>query len=699
MSISGFLFDKLPNVALICTASMFVYGCSTPPKDLGFSPIRIYSSADGAVTSPEKENTRQVESDDPAETKRVEYIEGTGQFVAAATVSTGVQASADGGVSLAFKNTDIRVILKAVLADQLGISYSLDPRVQGSASLETSGAIPKDALRISLEALLRTKGYALVPSSEGYIVLPFSEAPANVNAIKHGSSVSAELPGFSVHVVSLKYTRPSELRRLLDPLSPSGGILLGDDARGILILAGTSQEVSSMMHAIETFDVDRMKGMSFGLYRLNYVDPEQIIAELTEVFQSGDQSSISPVQFIPVPRINKLIAVAPNRELLRSVERWVEKLDLGESAPGRRIYIYQVKNGRAADLAGTLNAILGTAEAGVVPNVVNAVTRSSSSRRAIRANASSSAEGAARSTLGDSGVRIVPSRENNSLVIMAAPSEFATIEAAIKKIDLAPKQVLVEVTLADVTLTDELRYGLKWHFEFGDNTVAFGSVDESEAAQDANFSWSHNNLSNVNAILSALESVTDVKVISSPKLLVLNNQSATLQVGDEVPVPTASSVSTINSNSPIVNNIEYRNTGVILTVTPRISDDGLVMIDVEQEVSNVVETASSGIDAPTIQQRRLSSTVAVPNGSTIALGGLIRSTVSRTDSGVPILKDIPLLGYAFKNGGLVERRSEMIVLLTPRIIQNAEQNREVMDYIRTEFQAVISGTPVEMAVE
>ena len=296
--------------------------------------------------------------------------------------------------------------------------------------------------------------------------------------------------------------------------------------------------------------------------------------------------------------------------------------------------------------------------------------------------------------LGDDFIRIVPSEENNSIVIMATPSEFGVIESALKRIDIAPRQVLVEVTLAEVGLTDELRYGLQWHFEFGDNQVTFGQSPQP-SAELPGFAWTHTSSSDASAVLNALESISDVQVISAPKLLVLNNHSATLQIGDEVPVPTASAISTNNANAPIVNTIQYRDTGVILTVTPRINEGGLVMLDVQQEVSTVVETSTSGIDAPTIQQRRMTSTVAVQNGSTIALGGLIRSSITRSDSGIPFLKDIPLLGNAFKNSDNVERRSELVILLTPRIIRNVDETREAMEYLQREFRSLISDRNVE----
>lgn len=681
--------EKLVPRLLLVVAGVLLHGCGAQESTRHNFRLPTVSSSPADETSGSGGVNESTVTADNINAPRAEYLNGSGVFLNDLKPRNQIQIGDNGGVSLAFRNIDIKIILKAVLADTLGVPYLVDPRVQGNATLETSGTISKEALRISLEALLKTRGYALVAAGDGYNVLPVSDAPASVEAFGQSVPASVDLPGFGVNIIALKYTSPTEMRTVIEPFSPSGGVLLADDSRNVLVLAGTSQEIGSMKHAIETFDVDRMAGMSFGVYRLNYVDADQIVTELENIFKAPGQSYSAPIQFIPISRINRLIAVSANRDSLRTVESWVEKLDIGESAPGRRIYVYHVKNGRAVDLAQTLNAILDTqfnagqsfAAAG------NRRVNQPNANRRINAGVVPTAANQADS-FGQAGVRIVPSTENNSLVIMATPSEFAVIESALKRIDKTPQLVLVEVTLADVSLTDELRYGLQWHFEFGNNSVAFGQAAEP-TAEFPNFSWSFNNNSSVNAILSALESMTDVKVISAPKILVLNNQSATLQVGDEVPVPTASSVSVNDANAPIVNTIQYRNTGVILTVTPRISSDGLVMIDVEQEVSNVVSTASSGIDAPTIQQRRMTSSVAVQDGSTVALGGLIRSTVSRDNSGVPFLKDIPILGIPFKEGRFVERRSELIVLLTPRVVQNAAQTREVMDYLRKEFQSIL----------
>jgi len=674
---------------------LLLVGCATPGDGLKFNKdIKIFDGEDEARPV-SREVSAPLQTPVKISKTRAEYIDGTGDFSKNISPVEHIKEDQQGAVSFTFKSIDIRIVLRAVLADTLNLSYTVDPRVQGQVTLETSGPIGKKALQLTLESLLKTKGYAMVAVADGYHILPVAEAPRNVTNIGKGTPSSVDLPGFGVQVVPLHYTLPSDMEKLMAPFAPDAGVLRADDARQILILAGTSQEMSMMLRTIETFDVDSMVGKSFGIYNLNYVEADVIVDELKSIF-GGDNDNRSPVEFIPLPRINRLIAISAQRSVLRSIEQWIEKLDLGESSPGRRIYVYQVKNSRAADLSETLNLILGSRLgansqfgrnqfSNNTANSRSRSTRSTGNNRRGQGGANTASEYGQGSD--EEGIRIVPSEENNSLLIMATPSEFSVVETALKQLDVPPRQVLIEVTLAEIGLTDELRFGLQWQFGFENNAVAFGRSN-SPSPEFPGFSWVYSK-GNSSAVLNALETYTDVKVVSSPRILVLNNQSATIQVGDEVPVPTSSSQSTSDSNAPIINTIGYRKTGVILTVTPRINDGGLVMLDVEQQLSNVVATASSGIDAPTIQQRKITSSIAVQNGSTIALGGLIRNTVSKTNSGVPILKDIPLFGNLFKNNNFVERRTELVILLTPRIIRDVEETRSVMDELRKDFRSLM----------
>jgi general secretion pathway protein D len=302
-------------------------------------------------------------------------------------------------------------------------------------------------------------------------------------------------------------------------------------------------------------------------------------------------------------------------------------------------------------------------------------------------------------------IRIIADDANNALVIMATPREYRQIESVLRKLDIVPLQVLIEATIAEVTLNEELRYGVQWFFQGGSQSVTLGEGTAAGTIASAasaavvqafpGFSYIFNS-ADIRIILNALEGVTDVNVISSPQLMVLDNQTAILQVGDQVPVPIQTAVSVTDPNAPIVNSVEFRDTGVILSVTPRVNAGGLVTMEIQQEVSDVVPTTTSGIDSPTIQQRRIETTVAVQSGQTVALGGLIRDTKGVSKSGVPFLQDIPVLGALFRNTSNDTGRTELLVLITPRVVRNQGEARRVTDELRRRMRSV---APLERKIE
>jgi general secretion pathway protein D len=270
------------------------------------------------------------------------------------------------------------------------------------------------------------------------------------------------------------------------------------------------------------------------------------------------------------------------------------------------------------------------------------------------------------------------------------------IEATLRRLDITPLQVLIEVTIAEVGLVDELSYGLQWFFKAGDSSISFATF--SDGVLDSafpGFSYFFNG-TDAKVALNALTEITDVRVISSPQLMVLDNQSARLQVGDEVPISTQSATSTVDSDARIVNSIQYRDTGVVLEVTPRVNASGLVVLDVLQEVSDVIETTTSNIDSPTIQQRVIQTTVAVQSGDTIALGGLIRDREEDSTSGVPLLSSIPVLGNLFKTTEKISRRVELLVLITPRVVRNRREALEVTDELRRRLSKL---APLEKRIQ
>jgi general secretion pathway protein D len=290
--------------------------------------------------------------------------------------------------------------------------------------------------------------------------------------------------------------------------------------------------------------------------------------------------------------------------------------------------------------------------------------------------------------------RIIADDSTNSLVIRALPADYRKIRDAIERLDTLPLQVLIEATVAEVTLSDQLRYGVEWFFRSGDFEATFSQQPAANAPVVGTFPGFSALFSNadVRVVLSALEQVSDVNVISSPQLLVLDNQTARLQVGDQVPITVQQATPITGDVNTIVNSIELRDTGVILTVTPRVNAGGLVILEIQQEVSNVVraETVTqSELATPTISQRLVSSTVAVQSGQTIALGGLITDNRNRSRSGVPILSSIPIIGVLFSTRNNTNARTELLVLLTPRVIDSAERAQAVTDELRRRLTGIV----------
>jgi general secretion pathway protein D len=291
-------------------------------------------------------------------------------------------------------------------------------------------------------------------------------------------------------------------------------------------------------------------------------------------------------------------------------------------------------------------------------------------------------------------IRVIADEANNALVILATATEFRMIEATLKKLDIIPLQVLIEATILEVTLNDQLEYGVQWFFESGNFLTQFASTGLGPAGAGFTFLFDSNDKA---AVLTALTQVTDTKVISSPQLMVLDNQSARLQVGDQVPFlssATDTSITVGDGSNVGVAQFQQIDTGVVLNVSPRINAGGLVVLEITQEVSNV---SGSGVgENPIIAQRQIESTIAVQSGQTVALGGLIQDDQNDTVIGVPILSEIPILGHLFKTTTDTTIRRELLVLITPRVVRNQVEARKVTKELRRRLKAI---EPLEQRIK
>ncbi len=629
--------------------------------------------------------------------------------------SSSFEAAEDGAVTLNFVNTDIREVIGAILGDALKLSYVIDPRVQGTVTVRTSQPLPAAAVVPILEDILGMNGAALMKTGETYKIVPLEGAAGGFRTE----------PGYGLHIIPLRFANAAAMSSLLEPYVPPGRVLRTDTTRNVLLFAGTLGEARELEELVEIFDVDWMTGMSFAIYPLKSSDAKTVAQELDRVFGQGveGQAAAGIVQFVPIERQNAILVITAQPTYLDKAAIWIERLDQGQEGAQQRAYVYWVQNGNAKDLAAILNDVFGGEQGqlqtqvslapGLSPveisNYPDALSRPVSPpvapppvtplpgveppegapvvEPAIPTPAAFT-EGEGIPIAAQSTARIVADERNNALLIMATPAQYRAVLVAVRQLDVVPLQVLIEATIAEVTLNDKLKYGLQWFFNLGNSTITFSQVAGgfvNPALAGFNYVFNSND---ARVVLNALTSITDVRVISAPHLLVLDNEQARLQVGDQVPIVTQQATSVVDADAPLVNTVEYRDTGVILEIIPHVNSSGLVILDIIQEVSDVAETVTSGIDSPTIQQRQVASTVVVQTGETVALGGLIRDRHTEGVTGIPVLADIPLLGNLFKTTTDSDDRTELLILLTPRVIRNSDDARTLTEELRRRIPSV-----------
>ncbi len=577
---------------------------------------------------------------------------------------------------LNFVNAEISDVVRSVLGDSLNRQFVIDPQVQGTVTFQSSNPIAEEAVLPALETILSVHNVALVNNNGVFNVLPTTEARRSGAQLRFNNRAGVGEPGFALQIVPLKFVTAQEMRDLLEPLAPPESIVRVDQNRNFLILAGTKNEIDTLVNTIDVFDVDMLEGMSFALFRVEQVEVNTLAQEIQDIFRSANAPIAELVELMPIPRLSSILVVSPQPDYLRQVQQWITRLDRREVGAGRKIYFYELQNAKAEDIAETLNSVLGFESTNTAEDTAAPLVDANGEQRFSQSDTS---------LLGGGEARVVAEPQRNALIILANAAEYDLIESVILQMDSAPEQVFIEGIVAEVVLTDALKYGVQWAFNDGNNSwtlsdIASGAV----ASQFPGFAYAYV-VPDKQIALNALSSITDVNIISSPKIMTLNNETAVLQVGDQVPVATQSAVSVVDPGAPIVNSLQFRDTGVILEVTPRINKSGVVIIEITQEVSSVAETTTSGIDSPTIQQAKITSTIAVQDGQTIAIGGVIRETQSKSKSGVPGLSRVPILGIPFRSTDKNARRSELLIFLTPRIVRNMDDVQALNDYLRTEM--------------
>lgn len=640
-----------------------------------------------------------------------------------------------GSYELNFNDAELSELAKVILRDTLGITYVFDPRVQGRVTVSTGGPVSRSELLSILESVLAMNQGVLVVDGNVYRILPEGDGRQALSTFNYVQEAKEIGPGYGVSIVALKYVSAETMTRMLESLAAKQEGVKASVTNNLLFIRGTGKERGALLDIVTMFDVDWMKGQSAGIYTLKNSAPEDVIKELQQVFQA-DSHGKGLVKFQPISRLNAILVLTQKSQMLDEIEEWVSRLDRGGSE-GDNYYVYRVENGRAKDLAellmaaftgggvssgsrpaeekevaptlgasriGSSTSSFGTSTSTATPSTnagEDGATHTDTSKRDMSSDTSSTSDTSSSlsaSTSGgstESGVRVTPDERNNKLLIKASARDYRKILGILRRIDQPPLQVLINATLAEVTLNDNLAYGVQFFLQKNggrDGALGFTngtSIDIGPATPGLNFIIG-NVAGSPRVILDALAKETAVRVVSSPSVVVLHNQPATLQVGDEVPITTRAAQSVTDPAAPLVTEVEYKNTGVILKVTPRINSNGLVTMEIEQEISAVSRTtATTETLTPTISQRRISSTIAVQSSQMVVLGGLISEQLDHEKSRIPVFGKIPYIGDVIGGStGAGRSRTELVVFLQPSVIRDPQDASNVAQAVRASMQSL-----------
>lgn len=697
---------------LLCLATVMLASC-TPPSAMLDSAGQVDLSA----KNPQKVGNR---NDGPVKVKngagRYEVIPGMSAADFAdgggGDPPAGVGALDDGKFTVNVDQASLPESAKLILGETLGYNYTIDPRVQGTVTLVSNRSLSGRELLSAYEAALRLAGAALIQSEGNFKIVALQEVlDGEMGTPDLGKGVS---PGYGVNAIPLRYVSPASVMELLDGFMARSGSVRASKIGNMILIRGPSAERKQLVDVVMSFDVDWMRNQTTGLARLENARAEDVASKVEQVFADDAQASgANSLKVIPVPSINSLIVIARTRAKVNTAMNWIRRLDQ-ESVDSPNYYVYAVQNGNAVELARILNATFGSGGGGagttgdVAPDnqsmdvsiandtsgqeapqpdpqgsaeplgktdLQTGSTDNSGSAPATSGNTStSSAGGGGYGGDGSSSIRITPNPANNTIVISATPKDYRKILATLRQMDSASTQVLINTMIAEVSLNNQLRYGVQAYFESNNFSFALAGAQPpakgpiiSPQFPGMNFLWG--GISNPKVVVDALSGITNVRIVSSPSVLVLENETATIKVGDQIPIQ-AQTVATDGGN--FVNSYEYRDTGVILKVRPRVNANGVVTIELGQELSAVQKEA--GIDGnPKFTQRSVTSKVSVNDQQTVLLGGLISGVEERTRDTVPGADKVPILGNLVGTTDNNGRRTELIVFITPKIIRNGEE--------------------------
>jgi len=627
-------------------------------------------------------------------------------------------------IVLNFDNADLYAVISTI-GELLGINYMVGPSVAGKVTINTAGGLYKKDLFPIFLKILEVNGLTAIKEGNLYNIVEMKESPRMPVDLRLGTGEDVPpMDKIVIQIIPLKFISAGEMTTLITPFMSKGGTIVSDENSNTLIVIDKWPNIMKALRLVQTFDVNMFDKVKYKFYPLEHLEAEEVVAFLTDFTSYYEKAANVLVKFIALTRMNTLLVISTAPHVFKKVEEILERVDVAVEEAEQRIYVYFVKNGKATDLGAMVNKVFGKGVsdkggteggkkgagtfASISGNPFSAarMAEKKAEKAALKAKTKEAPKKSPTPAKGERAVsgtltgevKITIDDVRNALIIEATAPDYRLIENLLKQIDVLPRQVLIEATIAEITVNTSTELGMEWALGKGAAAAGSGSFSATinklvGTGTDAAYSGLKYSIGVTDkwyAALHALASEGKVNILSSPHVLASDNKEARIDVSREIPI--ASGTTNIAASTVVAETtIEYRDTGVILAVTPHINEQGLVTMDISEEVSDLEKKSINvaGKDYPAFFKRTVNTTLTVKHGQTIAIGGLIKDKEDEGITGVPCLIKIPVVRYLFGEWGKDVEKIELIVLITPRVVANLDDVDAVTDEFKQKVRNVM----------
>jgi general secretion pathway protein D len=600
-------------------------------------------------------------------------------------------------ITLNFEGTELYDVI-TTFCELLKIDYVIEGSVEGKVTLQTFNKIPVEDLYSVLEQILALNNVAVVKSGNFYRFLQAPDAAKKPLSIHYGNDPNIpDKERMIIQIVPLRYISVESMKKIISPLLTTNASFIEIPETNNLMMIEMAYNVKRIIKVVQALDIDKLASSDIQLYKLRNADSETMVKELEEIFTSmGYKEALGDsLSFLSLTRLNSVLVVNAFDKILPTIEFWVNRLDQPVSEGEVSTFVYYVQNGDASALSGLLNDIFtgeGTSDTGNTSSTLKTNTAEANISGATTPASTSAPRPNLELTGGISDdiegkITIIPDPDTNSLIIRTSPRNYPAILSLINKLDLFPQQVLIEVLIVDLSVDETTKIGVDWAAKgtAGSTTVqgganqatTTGTLGDSIGTATASFlqggSFIIGDPEKVIAQLQIFASDSKANILANPILVTADNKAANISITDEIPIVQEASTPS-GGGAVVTSSVEYRSVGIKLNITPNINSDNYVNLKIQQEIS------SRGVDVgnqPSFNTREVNTEVVLKDNQVLIMGGLMRTDATDTISGVPFLKDLPLVGKLFGSESTTLKKTELMIFITPHVISNKEDSQFV----------------------